>query len=196
MFFTNSGDFEIKKNDNARFLTECYTIYAYKLKTSKYTIWSGQDTISYYQRINFSFCSVFAAFWRRQQAEQTLIIDMVGLWNYESFWCPSTKTCTECSLDGLEIMQLKLKDVNLLFKNVSFDFRKIFYKYLHSWFVLNFDFTNFFFFCTWLNFIKKLIKASYIYHRKSIFDTFSQIFSNLYISGTNFNSSAKISLLC
>ena len=27
---------------------------------------------------------------------------MVGLWNYESFWCPSTKTCTECSLDGLD----------------------------------------------------------------------------------------------
>ena len=58
MFFTNSGDFEIKKNDNARFLTECYTIYAYKLKTSKYTIWSGQDTISYYQRIITLFFAV------------------------------------------------------------------------------------------------------------------------------------------
>jgi len=95
-----------------------------------------------------------------------------------------------------EEKQLKLKDVNWLLKNVSFDFRKIFYKYLHSWFVLNFDFTNFFFFGTWFNSIKKLIKASYIYHRKSLFDTFSRIFSNLYISGTNFNSSAKISLLC
>jgi len=28
--------------------------------------------------------------------------------------------------------RLKLKDVNSLPKNVSFDFRKIFYKYLHS----------------------------------------------------------------
>ena len=45
-----------------------------------------------------------------------------------------------------EEKQLKLKDVNWLLKNVSFDFRKIFYKYLHSWFVLNFDFTNFLFF--------------------------------------------------
>ena len=95
-----------------------------------------------------------------------------------------------------EEKQLKLKDVNSLLKNVSFDFTNIFYKYLHSWFVLNFDFTNFFFFGTWFNSIKKLIKAFYIYHRKSLFDTFSRIFSNLYISGTNFNSSAKISLLC
>ena len=45
-----------------------------------------------------------------------------------------------------EEKQLKLKDVNSLLKNVSFDFTKIFYKYLHSWFVLNIDFTNFLFF--------------------------------------------------
>ena len=142
MFFTNSGDFEIKKNDNARFLTECYTIYAYKLKTSKYTIWSGQDTISYYQRINFSFCSAFAAIWRRQQAEQTLIIDMVGLWNYESFWCPSTKTCTECSLDGLDYAVLveALWSVILILKAICTYILVVWYE-KNAQFSFNFKYT-------------------------------------------------------
>ena len=46
-----------------------------------------------------------------------------------------------------EEKQLKLKDVNALLKNVSFDFTKFFNKYLCLYLIyvlLKFDFTNFF----------------------------------------------------